>query len=68
MANKKTAPAKEKKVTDKDYFDEAKSWDESEIVREKKSARRAWSAFWAMTGVVHCSGDCNFYNDASKNN
>ena len=52
MANKKAAPAKEKKVTDKDYFDEAKSWDESEIVREKKSARRAWSAFWAMTGVV----------------
>lgn len=52
MANKKAAPAKEKKVTDKDYFDEAKSWDESEIVREKKSARRAWAAFWAMTCVV----------------
>ena len=35
MANKKAAPAKEKKVTDKDYFDEAKSWDDLRLSEKR---------------------------------
>ncbi|PHM51288.1 virB8 family protein [Xenorhabdus sp. KK7.4] len=43
---------KEKKVTDRDYFSEAKSWDNSIAFQEKKSTRRAWGAFWAVAVIA----------------
>ncbi|MCZ2719994.1 VirB8/TrbF family protein [Erwinia amylovora] len=56
MVDKKTSKTPDKKITDKDYFDEAKSWDEDSTFKEKKSTRRAWMAFWTMASIAVVQG------------
>lgn len=48
------ADKKEKKVTDKDYFEEARSWDSSLVMEKEKSKRVAWIVAGASCAVTVC--------------